>query len=184
MKPRTKMLALGTAAILAGAFGWNALAETSAGSGAAPMHATGAAGMGSHMGSGMMGRVFADPSGYLASIKQDLRITEAEGPAWDAYAKAVQDAVAPLKSLHDSTGMKEMHDATNGPTVMAQLHDQHRQAYEKLRTAADQLVASLDEGQKQKARGTLAGLASGEGGMTEHLGMMEHMGMMGNGATR
>ncbi|MFI5023109.1 MAG: Spy/CpxP family protein refolding chaperone [Alphaproteobacteria bacterium] len=196
MKAQTKILALGTATILAAGIGWNALADPPA-SGAAPMPASGCNSMGSHMGSGIMGRVFIDPSGYLASVRQDLGITEAEGPAWDAYAKAVQE-VASLKMPRAGTDMKAMHDAANGQAVMAQFRDQYRQARQTLRTAADQLVATLDEGQKKKAEATLAGMASGGpsmmehmammGAMMEHMGMMgemmENMGMMGNGAMR
>ena len=157
MKTLTKMLSLGAAAILAGTIGWNALAETpsQSGGGGAAMHSTGSAGMGP----GMMGSAFADPTSDLASIKQQLGITEKQGAAWDAYAKAVRDSAASLQA------------------AMTQIHDQHRQAFQTLRTAADQLVGALDDTQKQKAQEVLPGLAGGH-----H--MMGSTGRMGMGGMR
>jgi hypothetical protein len=140
MKLHAKMLTLGAAAIVASAIGWNALAETPSqgGRGGPAMHATGSAGTGP----GMMGSAFADPTSDLASIKQQLGITEKQGAAWDAYTKAVGDSAASLQA------------------AMTQIHDQHRQAFQTLRTAADQLVAALDDTQKQKAQEVLPGLGS------------------------
>lgn len=176
MKTRSKMLALGTAALLAGAVGGIALAETPSpgGAGTPAMHMPGSTGVGPEM----MGSAVADPTSELASLKQQLGITEAQGPAWDAYAKVVQDTAASLRTLHERTDMSAMHNGADAQAVMAQMHDQHRQAFQAVRTAAEQLVATLDDTQKQKAQEMLPGLASGGHGM------MTQMGMMGMGSMR
>jgi hypothetical protein len=127
----------------------------------------------------MTGRAFVGP-GDLASTKQRLGITEAQGPAWDAYAKVVQDTVASLQTSHARMDASGMHDDTSGQAMMTQMHDQHREAFKTLRAATDQLVATLDDTQKQKAQELLPGLASSGRGMMAPMGMMG-MGMMSMG---
>ncbi len=180
MKNQIKTLAIAAAAVLAGAVGWSALADAPAPGmpGGMWMHGTGSTGMGP----GMMGGRFADPGTYLSSLKQDLAITEAQGPAWDAYAKTVQDTFASFQSLHEQMDFDAMHSGKDGWAVMNAFHEEHQKAFQALKTAADQLVAKLDDAQKEKARDRLPGLAFGGPGMMGGLGMIGGgMGMMGGG---
>jgi hypothetical protein len=158
MKTQSKLLVVATAAILAGALGWNALAgtPTPGTSGGSSMHATEATGMGPEM----MGCAPTNPAGSLTSIKQQLGITTAQEPAWEAYANSVRDTVASVWSSH-YPAMNAMHDGADTQAVMSQMHDQRRQALRALRAAADKLVAALDDAQKQKAQEVLPGLTSG-----------------------
>jgi len=167
MKTPSKLLAVGVAAVLAGALGWNALAATPM-QGAPWMHGSWS------MGTGMTGCGGArDSAAYLGSVKDKLGITTAQEGAWDVYAKTVQDTFASLQTQHEKL-MDAMRDGSATQAVMSQMQDQHQQAVQALRAAADKLIATLDDSQKQKAEEVLTGL-TGSGGH----GMMAEMGMMG-----
>lgn len=183
MKTQTKMLAIGVAALLAGGLGWKAFAGTPTdhGPAGAAMHATAPAGMGS-MDAGMMGDALASPSTYLRTIKQDLGITDAQRSAWDAYAKAVEAAAASFRTTAGGTDSNSMYADIGGERAMAHLCHQHQQSVQALKAAANQLVAALDEAQKQKAEKVLSGFAAGgQPGMGKMMGMM---GMMGPTVTQ
>ena len=181
MKSRTKMLALGTAAVVAAGLGWNALADMPA-NGSSPMpmqyegHGAALYDVGPMM---MMGRAFVDPTASLASLKRDLGITMVQGVAWDNYTKAVGEAAVAIKSMYWPTGKGGMHGNLSDGAAMTQLCNQHLQAYEKIHTAADTLAATFDQTQKQKAAEILLGQPFTNAGMPGGMGMM--MGMMGGG---
>ena len=164
MKTQIKTLAIAAAAVLVGAAGWSALADTPAPAmpGNMSMHGPGSTGMGT----GMMGGIFSDPVAYLASLKEKLGITEAQTPAWDVYAKAVQDTFVLLKTTHDSADMTAF-------------HDKYQQGFQTLRAAAHQFAETLPDRQAQLAAQVLPGLASGGHGMMGQGGMMGGNGMMG-----
>jgi hypothetical protein len=176
MRTKSKLLTVGVVAIVAGALGWNALAATSM-HGAPWMLATGS------MRTGMMGCGGLDSAAYLGSVKQQLSITQAQEDAWAAYTKSVQDTMASLWTQHGNA-MKAMHDSSDSQAVMSQMQDQHQQAVQALRTAADKLLATLDDSQKQKAQEVLPGLASGGPGLMAETGMMGMMNMMNMGRMR
>lgn len=166
MKKITKLLGLGAAAAVAGTIGWQALAET-------PMHG-GPQGMGMMMGMGSghgpMAGTFADPAAHLASLKAELGITAQEAPAWDAYAKVVQDTATSMKAQRQGIDMAAMHSMSDQDrqAFMTQMRDQHEKAFEPVKAAAEKLLTALDDTQKTKAKEILPGLVSHGPGMMRH----------------
>jgi hypothetical protein len=79
-----------------------------------------------------------DPA-QIAALKTDLGITPAQESAWTRYSNIIRDAATTTKSTREAA-----------------------------KSAADELLTTLDEGQKAKAREILPGLASSSmmGGMT------------------
>jgi hypothetical protein len=196
MKTHTKVLAIGAAALLAGGLGWTAVAGTitAPGSAGSSMHMPYPGGMGSMggmmgtdtgmmgggmMGSGMMTEDFADPSATLPTIKKELAISEAQGPAWDAYATALKNSVASFSTMGKTAVASGMYADTTGQRAMDQFCHQHLQAAQALKSAAEKLVATLDEAQKEKAQKILPGFAFGG-----QLMMGQMMDMMGANAPR
>ena len=112
------------------------------------MEACMGAGMMQRMGSGMMQGGFdltqIDPP-KLASLKTELGITPAQETAWTKYSNVVSDVAATMKSTRETA-----------------------------KTAADELLAALDEGQKAKAREVLPGLAASGPGMMGGMAMGDH----------
>lgn len=170
MKTPSKLLTLGITAIVAGALGWNAFAESRIPSSGPPMHAVGTAGTGPKV----TGCTSANLAGTLTSIKQQLRITTAEEPAWDAYATSARDAAASRWTAHHDTAMNAMRDGSAMGAVMNKMRDQQGQTLRALRAAAEKLTVALDDTQKQKAREVLPGLATGSYAMLG-MGMMMDM---------
>jgi hypothetical protein len=60
-------------------------------------------------------------------------------------------------------------------TFMTQMREQHTQAFEPVKAAAEKLLTALDDTQKTKAREILPGLAEHGPGMSGH-GPMQHGG--------
>jgi hypothetical protein len=163
MKKITTILGLAAVAAVVGTIGWQALAET-------PMHG-GPQGMGMMMGMGgahsRMAGAFGAPPARLASLKTELGITAQEEPAWDAYAKAVQNAAMSMKGPHDGMAMHSMSDQDR-QTFMTQMRDQHEKVFAPVKAAAEQLLGALDDAQKTKAKEILPGLVPHGFGMMRH----------------
>jgi hypothetical protein len=88
----------------------------------------------------------------LAYIKADLEITEAQMPAWDAYADAVRVRHDAMESVH-----ADMMKAKGNGSAVDRM-DAHIKAMETmvdslkaLKPATDALYAALSEEQKEKA---------------------------------
>lgn len=131
---------------------------------------------GGGMGPGMMhdgaGPIGLDPA-RLATLKTELSITAAQEPAWTKYAKTVEDAAAAMKTTRaginpDTVGKMTPQDRF---AFMSKIREQAQKQFAAVRTAAEELLATLDDTQKAKARQTLPGLAFGPG--------MRHAGGMG-----
>lgn len=184
MKTITKILGLGGAVAVAGTLGWAALADMPANGGARGMgigHGKGP-GMMQHMGSGMGGGMghgtgrgamhggpsyaLADPA-QIETLKTELGITPAQEPAWDKYAKTVQETAETMKATRESVD----HDALSKmrpPDRFAfgtNMREQRQKQFETIQNAAKELLAALDETQKAKATGLLPGLAQSGSGM-------------------
>ena len=110
-------------------------------------------GMMQHMGHEMMQRGMMqggfdlaqiDPA-KLATLKTELAITSAQETAWTSYSNVLGNAAATTRSTRDAA-----------------------------KTAADDLLTALDEGQKAKARQILPGLASPGPGMMGGMTMGDH----------
>jgi LTXXQ motif family protein len=181
--------AMATAAVLAG--GW-ALAQSAGhgpgGFGPPFMHGPGGMGpgmmqhmgqgmgpgmgmmqhMGGGMGPGMMhggtGPMQFDPA-RLETLKAELGITAAQEPAWGKYAKTLEDAAAAMKTTReginpDTVGKMTPQDRFAFAT---KIREQAQKQFATVKTAAEELLATLDDTQKAKARQTLPGLAFGPG---------------------
>jgi LTXXQ motif family protein len=128
-------------------------------------------GMGGGMGPGMMhggpGPMQFDPA-RVETLKTELGITAAQEPAWAKYAKAVQDAATAMKTTRESIDPSAVSKMTPQDhfAFMTKMREQGQKQFETVKTAADELLAALDDAQKAKARSTLPGLASfGPGAM-------------------
>jgi hypothetical protein len=123
-----------------------------------------------HMGGGAMhggpGHALADPA-QIETLKTGLDITPAQEPAWDKYAKALQDATAAVKTTHegvDPEAVAKMSPADRFAFV-SKMREQGQKRHETVQKAANELLATLDETQKGKAADILPGLAERGPGM-------------------
>ena len=116
--------------------------------------------MGGHRGGGERGpgmmrrmpKMGAVVEGRLAYLKGELAITEAEMPAWDAYAKAVRDRVGRMQATHE--GMFEaMHKGTAIARIDARIAGMETMlgSLKAVKPALEGLYAVLDDDQKQLA---------------------------------
>jgi hypothetical protein len=177
-----------TATLLAG--GW-AVAQ-SQGPGFGPfMRGDGHAGMGpgmmmQHMGRGMgpgmmqhsgpgmgpgamhggPGSTFADPT-QIDNLKTELGITPVQEAAWTKYATALQEAAAAMRTTRegvDPSTVSKLSPADRFAFV-SKIREQAQRQFETVQTAANELLATLDDAQKAKAQEVLPGLAFGPGTM-------------------
>jgi hypothetical protein len=116
---------------------------------------------------GAPGAIFGDTEQF-ETLKKEIGITAAQEPAWTKYTKAIQDAAAAMKTARegvnpDTLGKSNPQDRFAAVTKM---REQGQKQFETVKTAANELLATLDDTQKAKARQTLPGLAFGPG--TQH----------------
>ena len=121
-------------------------------------------GMGFGMMHGALGFALADPA-QIETLKKEIGITTAQEPAWSKYAKTIQDAAATMKAARE--GINPDTFGKLGPqdrfASMTKIREQGLKQFETVKTAANELLATLDETQKAKAQETLPGLAFGPG---------------------
>lgn len=184
MKTITKIVGLGAVGVVAATLSWHALAETAMDGGPHGMGPRMMMGMGG--GHGPMGGAFADPATRLASLKTELGITATQQQAWDAYAQVVQETATAMKAQHQGMDMTAIHDMSDQDrqAFMAQMREQHEEAFEPIKAAAEKLLTALDETQKTKAKEILPGLAEHGPGMMRHAGMGGHGPMQHGGDDR
>lgn len=127
-------------------------------------------GMGKGMGPGMMhegpGSAFADPA-QIETLKGELGITAAQEVAWNNYAKAVQAAAAAKRTVRESVDPSVVSRMTPSErfAFVSKMREQGQKQFEAVGTAANELLAVLDQAQKAKAGDLLPGLAFGPGPM-------------------
>lgn len=119
-------------------------------------------------GPGMMqrgaGQTPFDPA-RLATLKTELAITAAQETTWTKYATAVQDAATAMGSTRadiDPNTVRNMTPADRFAFV-TKIREQAQARFTAVQTAANELLAVLDDTQKAKARNILPGLAFGPG---------------------
>ena len=183
---KTKTLVIGAIAVAAVLTGGWALAQSVGpphGFGPPFMHGHGSDGMGpgmmkgmrhgagmKGMGPGMMhkgpGSAFADQT-QIETLKGELSITAAQEVAWNKYAKAVQDAAAAKRTVRESVDPSVVSRMTPSErfAFVSKMREQRQKQFEAVGTAANELLAVLDEAQKAKASDLLPGLAFGPGPM-------------------
>lgn len=185
MKKKTLVIgAVTVTAVLAG--GWALAQSVGPPSGFGPpfMHGQGPhgmghgkmKGMGGHgpgmmkgKGPGMMhgpGAALADPA-QIETLKGELGITAAQEVAWSKYAKAVQDAAATMKTTRESVDPGAVSRMTPADrfAFVSKMREEGQKQFAAIRTAANELLAALDDTQKAKATNILPGLAFGPGPM-------------------
>jgi hypothetical protein len=127
--------------------------------------------MGHGMGPGMMhggaGPTQFDPA-RLDTLKTELGITAAQEPAWTKYAQAVRDAATAMKTTREGVNPEAVSKLSPQERVafVTKIREQAQTQFETVKTAAEELLAALDDAQKAKARNTLPGLGGfGPGAM-------------------
>ena len=120
-------------------------------------------GMGHGMGPGMMhgapGPGFADAED-IDELKAELGITPAQELAWSKYVKVLQDATAAMKTTRegvDPQAVSKMSPADRFAFV-SKMREQGEKQREAVKTAANELLATLDDTQKAAAADILPGL--------------------------
>jgi len=118
-------------------------------------------GMGHRMTQEGPGLTFADPT-QIEGLKRELGITTAQEPAWNKYTKAIQDASTAMKTTREGVDPNVVSKMTpqDRYAFVAKMRVQGQKQFDTVKTAANELFATLDDTQKAKARDTLPGLAS------------------------
>jgi hypothetical protein len=124
--------------------------------------------MGGGMGPGMMhGGAGSTPfdATRLATLKTELGITAAQEPAWSKYAKTLEDAAAAMTATREGINPETVGKMTPQDrfAFVSKIREEAHKQFATVKTAAEELLATLDETQKAKARQTLPGLAFGPG---------------------
>lgn len=182
MKKRALVIGgIAAATILAG--GW-ALAQP-AGHGPGGFGPGGMQGMHGQMGQGMHGQMGPGMRGQMGpgvhggaglahfdparidTLKSELGITTAQEPGWTKYAKAIQDAAATMKTTREGVNPEALGKLSPADrfAFMTKTREQAHKQFETVQTAANELLATLDDAQKTKAQEILPGLAFGPGPM-------------------
>ena len=110
------------------------------------------------------GHAFADPT-QLNTLKSTIGITAAQEPAWTKYAKTVEDASTAMAAAREGVDPEAVRNLSPADrfAFVTKMREQAQKQSEAVKTAADELLAVLDDAQKAKARDTLPGLAFGPG---------------------
>lgn len=90
--------------------------------------------------------------GRLAFLKVELKITDAQLPLWDAFAKAMRDSATEMQGMQ--SGMIGMNQATALPDKLAareKMLTARLDAARKLKAVAQPLYAALSAEQKKTA---------------------------------
>ncbi len=118
-----------------------------------------------HMGRGMThegrGLTQADPA-RIETLKSELEITSAQEPAWTNYVKTLRDTAAARKTARENVTREDVDKMSpqDRYAFVTKMREQRQKQSEAVKTAVEQLVATLDDRQKAKAREILPGLAS------------------------
>jgi hypothetical protein len=115
---------------------------------------------------GRQGAAFADPT-QIERLKAELGITATQETAWNTYAKAIQDAAAAMRTARENVNPSAVSKMTPSErfAFVSGMREQAQKQFEAVRTAANELLAGLDDTQKAKATTILPGLAFGPGPM-------------------
>jgi hypothetical protein len=138
-------------------------------------HGMGRGMMGGQRGAGM-GR--QDPAERLAAVKTDLGIKAEQTAAWDAYAKVVTDTSAERRAHRDKIDRDAVRamKPEDRQAFRESMMKERDEARAKIKTAAQTLLAQLDDAQKAKAETTLPGLVEPGRGRGPQQGMAKEHG--------
>ena len=127
----------------------------------------------------------SDPSAWLDALKAELDVRPDQQAAWDAYAKAVEDAASQGQATWRGVDFDKLRamDWQQHQALMAKLFNQRAAAFKTVQDAGIKLMAALDD--SQKARLLTAGPGYGGPGRFGALGGLPCQGfaygMMGSG---
>lgn len=105
--------------------------------------------------SGMMA---SHVEGRIASLKSELKITEAQAAQWNRFAEALRATAKSMNGMHE-----KMMQAQGAGTLPARLEAQgamlsaHLASLKALKEALDPLYASFSDDQKKRADGLIIG---------------------------
>ena len=109
-------------------------------------------------GRGMMPPSVPMMEGRLAYVKADLEITDAQTPAWNAYADAVRSRRTKMLDVHaDMMKAKESGNAVERMDARIKGLEARLDGLKALKPATEALYAALSDEQKEKADHLLAG---------------------------
>jgi hypothetical protein len=133
------------------------------------MHGQMGPGMRGQMGPGMHGgpgQAQFDPA-RIDTLKTELGITAAQESAWTKYAKAIQDAATAMKTTREGVDPNAVSklNPQDRLAFVTKVREQGQKQFETVKTAGNELLATLNDAQKAKAQTTLPGLAFGPGAM-------------------
>jgi hypothetical protein len=114
---------------------------------------------------GGQGARFADPA-EIADLKEELGITAAQEAAWTTYTKVLQDTASTVKTTREGVDRDAVARMTPQErfAFVTRMREQAQARHETLAAAAKELLATLDEEQKEIAEDALPGLvAAGPG---------------------
>jgi hypothetical protein len=163
MTTKTKLLAFGTAMVAVIGFGAYAIAQHGPGMGRMGHGMGPGATMGKDHGSKSAG--MGDPTARLATLKTELGIKPEQQADWAAYVRVVTETAAAGRTLRESVDRDAVHkmEANDRQAFMTSMQERRGKQFEVVKTAAETLLAKLDDAQKAKARETLPGLGAGLG---------------------
>jgi LTXXQ motif family protein len=187
---KKKALVIGSIAAATVLAGGLALAQSPGHGGFGPggmqgMHGQKGQGMHGQMGQGMHGQMGPSMHGQMGAgmhggpsltqfdptridtLKTELGITPAQELAWTKYATAVKDAATAMKTTHESVDPATVSKLSPADrfAFVSKIREQAQKHFETVKTAANELLTTLDDAQKAKAQETLPGLAFGPGSM-------------------
>lgn len=112
------------------------------------------------------GMMITDTPTYLASLKAELGITEAQETAWKAYADIVSDTREKMQSVRQSM-FYSMQGATweQRRDLMNSMFQARQDAFDRVHNAAEKLVTELTPEQRRNANKILPGIGFGPGMM-------------------
>ena len=104
-----------------------------------------------------------DPA-RLDKLKTEFGITAAQEAAWTKYTKTVQDAATAMQKARADIATEAGKAGPQGRFAFGtKMREQAQKQFETVKTAANELLTTLDDTQKTKAQATLPGLAFGPG---------------------
>lgn len=123
------------------------------------------------MGGRMMEMMAAHIDGWLAFLKTELKITDAQSAQWNAFADALRANVKGMQDMRASMMEKRDQPAAlpDRLALLEKMLSAHLDAVHRLKAAADPLYASFSDEQKETAEevlrpmGMMRGMIRGRG---------------------
>ncbi|PPD29750.1 MAG: hypothetical protein CTY20_05420 [Hyphomicrobium sp.] len=107
----------------------------------------------------MMGGSSSHAEGRIAFLKAELAITDAQNPAWEAYAAQIRKNLQGMQDMQKSmTSMMDAKSPVERIDTRIAMMEKRTQALKEIRPALSALYAGLTAGQQKKADQLLTGM--------------------------